>query len=38
LLCSSGLGHTGFAEQLLGGKLATIEGNTDEGIGVSIAT
>jgi hypothetical protein len=27
----SGLGHTGFVEQVLGGKLITIEGNTNEG-------
>lgn len=27
----SGLGHTGLVEQVLGGKLITIEGNTNEG-------
>ncbi|MES2731549.1 MAG: peptidoglycan-binding protein [Bacteroidota bacterium] len=27
----SGLGHTGLVEQVLGGKLVTIEGNTNEG-------
>ena len=28
---SSGLGHTGLVEHVLGGKLVSIEGNTNEG-------